>query len=376
MDIGFLKDTSKLLTENIQVDNTDEIINKIIEQKFYKSLAYQVCEVSPAHSMESGTFAIKYVDDPAFPGKKKVVLLRNNVVINEDPIEDTGFTVEMIQDLQRQYGKSATDYIAKTFAGISAHNENLALINYLSTNAVSSDNAPVDPDNAETATFNIQQKVSELLLQINGTSFKSLDAFVILPSKYAASILGVKNLLPEKSTERELYLGRNSRTKFYLNPDPTSVECFVGVHSSVPGLSSLIMSPYHHALKVAINPETGEQHVFNFNRYAITENALSTSDVSEKMIYKFEVDEVHEARGAGAEPTRTTERFELTNTDVINGYIDITNTPAVKEHLFVYLNGLLLDEDSSGDFTINDKRITFNDGVIEAGDKVIVKYSY
>jgi len=314
MNIDFLKNTSRLLTEDIQIDNTDEIVNKIIEQKFYKSLAYQVCEVSPAHSIESGVFAIKYVDDPAFPGKKKVVLLRNNVIINEDPIEDTGFTVETLQDLQRQYGKSATDYIAKTFAGISAHNENLALINYLSVNAVSSANAPVDPNNAETATFNIQQKVSELLLQINGTSFKSLDAFVILPSKWAASILGVKNLLPEKSTERELYLGRNSRTKFYLNPDPTSVECFVGVHSSVPGLSSLIMSPYHHALKIATNPETGEQHVFNFNRYAITENALSTSDVSEKMIYKFEIDAVPGAGSGG--PLSVLDEGNLVNSSV------------------------------------------------------------
>lgn len=300
MNIDFLKTTSKLLTEEIDIANTDEIINAIIEQKFYSSLAYQICEVSPVNSIQGGVFALKYVDDPAFPGKKKVVLLRNNIVMKENPIEDTGFTIEAIQDLQRTYGKSSTEYIAKVFAGISATHENQDLISYLSANAVPSANHPVDPNNARNAIFSIQQKVSELLLQINSESFKSLDAFVILPEKWAASIIGANNLLPERTEPMELYLGRNSRTKFYLNPDNTSTECFVGIHSGIPGLSSLIMSPYHHAIKVAINPKTGQRHIFNFNRYAITENALSTSDILEKMIYKFEIDAVPGAGGGGS----------------------------------------------------------------------------
>jgi len=299
MDIKYLIENSKLITEEINVANTDEIINAVIEQKQYTSLAYQIAEVTPMNSVEGGTFALKFVDDLANPGKKKVVLLRNNSIVEDDGIEDTGFTIEALQDLQRQYGKSAIKYVGKAFAGISAVNENIKLIQKLSATATVLPNLQADPNNAEFATFNIQQKASEVLLLINSKSFKSLDGFMILPEKWAASILGVSNLLPEQSTERGLYLGRNSRTKFYLNPDPTSTECFVGIHSEIPGQSSMIMSPYHHALKTAINPETGETHIFNFNRYAITENALSLSDASEKMIYKFEVDEVPMSVGGG-----------------------------------------------------------------------------
>jgi len=85
--------------------------------------------------------------------------------------------------------------------------------------------------------------------------------------------------------------------------------------------------------------------------------------------------EIYAAAGS-AIPTRITERFDIANIDVTNGYIDILNTPASNEHLFVYLNGMLLDEDASGDFTISTNRITFSAGVIEANDKIIVKYSY
>jgi hypothetical protein len=80
-----------------------------------------------------------------------------------------------------------------------------------------------------------------------------------------------------------------------------------------------------------------------------------------------------------ASGTEISERFILTSTDVGNGYIDLSDTPKTDKHLFVYLNGLLLDEDANGDFTILDDRITFtNDlaNVIEQGDKIIVKYTY
>ena len=78
--------------------------------------------------------------------------------------------------------------------------------------------------------------------------------------------------------------------------------------------------------------------------------------------------------------TKITERHIITSTDVSNGYYDLANTPLVSEHLFVYYNGVLLDEDTNGDFTINGNRITFTadfvNNVLESGDKLIVKYSY
>jgi len=290
MNIDFLKEQSKLITEEINVANTDDIINAVIEQKQYNSLAYQIAEVSPIYGPTAATFALVYIDDPAFPGKKKIALLRGEVQVEDDPIEDTGFTVEAVQDLQSQFGKSANEFIGKSFGGVSAVNENKKLIQKMSTFATASPNLVLsDPSNAETATFEIQQKVAEIVLLINQNSFKSLDSFVILTPKAAASMLAISNRLPNNQDERGLFLGANSRTKFYLNPDVTSTECFVGIHSEIPGQSSLIMSPYHHALKTATDPETGQEKIFNFNRYAITESKLSTSTPADKMLYKFSI---------------------------------------------------------------------------------------
>jgi len=291
MDIDFLKENSKkIIAEDIQIDDTDEIVNTVIEQKYYNSLAYQVCEVAPVHGPTAATFALAYVDDPAFPGKKKIKLFRNEVVVDEDPIEDTGFTTETLQDLQRQYGKSIIKYIGKVFGGISSANENIKLISKLDTMCTATPALTLtDPGNAETSTFEIQQRAAELIMKINSHSFKSLDSFVILPTKAAASVLAISNRVIENETERGLFLGSNSRTKFYLNPDNTSSTAYVGIKSDIPGQSSLIMSPYFHTIKTAVNPENGQNAVFNFNSYAITESALSTSDPLEKMLYKFDI---------------------------------------------------------------------------------------
>jgi len=283
MNIDYLKENSiKLsnLSESIEVADTDEIVNTVIERKQHSSLAYQICEVSPIHGPTGATFALAYIG-----GKFK--LLRGEVVVEDDALENTGFTVEAMQDLQSQFGKSANAFIGRAFGGVSNTKENIKLLEKMDLFAsLSTDLVLTDSGNAETSIFEIQQKVAEIVLLINSQSFKSLDSFVVLPLKAAASMLAVSNRLPDNQKERGLYLGSNSRTKFYLNPDMTSTTAYVGINSEVPGQSSMIISPYHHAIKTGVNPETGENTVFNFNRYAITESRLS---VLEKMIYKFEI---------------------------------------------------------------------------------------
>jgi len=283
MNIDYLKENSiKLsnLSESIEVADTDEIVNAVIERKQYASLAYQICEVSPIHGPTGATFALAYIG-----GKFK--LLRGEVTVESDALEDTGFTLEAMQDLQSTYGKSANAFIGRAFGGVSNKNENIKLVQKMSTFAGSTTDLFLsDPKNAETTMFEVQQKVAALVLLINSDSFKSLDSFAVVPMSIGASMLAISNRLPENNKEKGLFLGANSRTKFYLNPDVTSKEIFVGINSDVPGQSSMIISPYHHAIKTAVNPETGENAVFNFNRYAITESRLSQL---EKMLYKFEV---------------------------------------------------------------------------------------
>ncbi len=278
MNLDFLKEQSIALTESIDVAQTDEIINAVIEMKQYNSLAYSICEVSPIHGPTGGTFALVYDEG-------KIKLLRGEVIVEDDTIEHTGFTIEAAQDLLTTYGKSAVDYISRVFGAISSMNENRKLISKLSTFATPfADLTLTDPGNAETTMFEIQQRVSELILLINSSSFKSLDSFVVMPMNVAASMLAISNRLPNDKKEFGLFLGANSRTNFYLNPDVSSDEIFVGIKSDIPGMSSVIISPYFHAIKKAVNPSTGQEDMFNYNRYAITQSRLSEF---QSMLYKF-----------------------------------------------------------------------------------------
>lgn len=267
-------------TMGADIAQTDEIINAIIETKQYESLAYQICQVAPIHGPTGGTFALVYESD-------KWQLKRGEVVVEEDPMINTGFTKEAMQDLYTQFGKSATQFLARAFGGLSNMNENKRLLKQMAVFADSSANLKLSSSgNAETSLYQIQKKVAEIVIQINASSFKSLDTFVVLPAAQAAYVMALSDRMTNNKVAKGLYLGSNGRTNYYLNPDPSVTDIFVGVYSNTPGLSSMIMSPYFHTIRVATNPETGNETIFNFNRYAITESALSQS---QKMIYKFSI---------------------------------------------------------------------------------------
>lgn len=290
MNLEYLKEHSieltKQLNEEIDIANTDEIVGNIIEMKFYNSLAYQICELAPIHGPTGHNYALIYDKD-----NHKLILTSDNVIVQDDDLEKTGITLEAMQDMYNTFGKSASKFLAKAFAGISAQNENNTLLSTLSTLSTAvSDLTLTTSSNAESMTFEIEQKVSELIININGSSYKSLDGFVVVPKKGAAAVMNILNSVVSQFNNNGnsggLYLGNSGRTKYYLNPDLTSTECYVGINSEIPGMSSLIISPYQHSIIGVKSPDTGNINMFNVNRYAITESAMSKQ---EKMLYKFNI---------------------------------------------------------------------------------------
>lgn len=276
MNLEYLKENSIRLTENIEVADTDEIVSAVIEQKQYTSLMYQICDVSPIHGPTGGVFALVYENG-------KVKLRRNEVAVEDDALEDTGFTLEALQDLQRTFGKNMVSFVAKAFAGVSARKENTKLIAKLDEWAIATPDLMLSsPENAETNVFELYQRTASLIIKINQSNFKSLDGFVVVPKIVAASIMAMSNRTNTDDVESGLFLGSNGRIKFYLNPDFNSTTCYVGIKSGIPGQSSLVASPYQHSLVQATDPETGEQKIFNINRYAITKSALGND-----MLFKF-----------------------------------------------------------------------------------------
>lgn len=78
------------------------------------------------------------------------------------------------------------------------------------------------------------------------------------------------------------------RTKFFLNPDPTSSVCYVGLcDQRDPSKSSAVFSPYVSEVVQTTDYDTGEDSYHIFNRFAITASPLHVTD--NEMLYKFTV---------------------------------------------------------------------------------------
>jgi hypothetical protein len=263
---------------------TDEIISSVIDQKQIDSLSYQICELFPIHGPTGAHFSTQY--DKV---NNKTKLVRTEITVEDDAVIDTGFTLESIQDMQSQFGKDSTDFISKAFAGLSAINENDKLISKIDTWAFDDTNDLVlsNPTNAETNVFELSQKVGECIIKMNSKNYRTFDAFVILPHKLAASVLSIGSYFNDDINKTGLYMGKSGRIKYYVNPDATSTEVYVGLNGKIPGSSSIIFSPYQHSLLTAVSPDSGNENIFNVNRYAITLNSLST--VGNEMLIKFTV---------------------------------------------------------------------------------------
>tara|TARA_B100000959_G_C14991875_1_gene628302 strand:+ start:1785 stop:2678 length:894 start_codon:yes stop_codon:yes gene_type:complete len=208
-----------------------------------------------------------------------------------DPIQ-TGISVEVIQDLQNQYGLDGYKIAANLLRGITDNDENTAFLTFLDANSLAT---PVltltDAASAETSLFEITQRVQELVIKMNTPNFRTFDAFVILPYKNAASISALSSYVREKElTEERLIVNRIGKTKYYVNPDVTATTAYVGLSDhdkNSLGASSVIMGTFPQELLRSGVQGTFQQNVGLLNRYATAVNPLSTAGV--EMLMSFVV---------------------------------------------------------------------------------------
>jgi hypothetical protein len=217
-----------------------------------------------------------------------------NLTINtatSNPIQ-TGISVEVIQDLQNQYGLDGYKIAANLLKGITDQAENTAFLTFLDANSLAT---PVltltGAGSAETSLFEITQRVQELVIKMNTPSFRTFDAFVILPYKNAASISALSSYVREKElTEERLVVNRIGKTKYYVNPDVTATKGFVGLSDhdkNSLGASSVIMGTFPQEVLRSGVQGTFQQNVGLLNRYATAVNPLSTAGV--EMLMSFEI---------------------------------------------------------------------------------------
>jgi hypothetical protein len=77
--------------------------------------------------------------------------------------------------------------------------------------------------------------------------------------------------------------------------------------------------------------------------------------------------------GGGTTYNKITEEFQIGPTEEAYQEVILTQTPTLYEHIFVFLNGLLVSKD---DFHVVGNTIEFVSDYIADGDFVVVKYGY
>jgi len=262
------------------IDSFASMIGKMIEEKYKTSLAYEICDVQPLTTSTGSIFTFKKV---LVSGTKyKFTVTKTPVETVSKPV-NTGFTTEAWEDMKAQYGKDANDVCASIFGSISGSNETTDLMTLVKANALAL------PSGASTDNDEVFERIGEAIVKINQKTFHSMDAWVIAPASIAGYMLLNPNhfLSDSLDTISTHLVYKFGRTKIFINPDSTDLNCYVGVNAKDPGHSSVIFSPYQYISSTAVDVDTGNTNVFLFNRYALTVNPLHVA--GNEMLYKFAV---------------------------------------------------------------------------------------
>lgn len=217
-------------------------------------------------------------------------LLRNEVGVYPSSAIKTALTQEAVEDLKSQHNKEANIIIGNLLRGLANDAENVKTLAFLAAQAkASSTLALTTSSNAETNLFEITHKVSELVLEMNKLNLRTYEACVVLPYKVAASIMALSQYAGgEDENTRGLFIAQINQTKFFTNPDSTSLTAYVILKDSAnPSKSSAIFSPYVAEIIEANDPNSGSISYHIYNRYAITASPLHITD--NEMIYSFAI---------------------------------------------------------------------------------------
>lgn len=277
-----LNETSFKLNENIDINlaNTNDLIGKICEEKFQKSLLYQICDVIPMKH-PTGNLAYIWYDD-----KQNRIEVQNKIVnAVVDKIISSEITTETIENLKNLYDINAIDFLKDSFIQLSNNNENARLLKLL--NAESTDADPVtltDPNNDEIICYNILQRASECIALSNTIYTRGFNGFLLVPRKVAGAFIGMSFKFKQDLPEDDITICDTGRFKVYIVPDidldgDTGEDtCYVGIKTNTLGQSALQLTPYALTFSEATDYESGHKSLFLNNRYGLTVSAFHNAE--------------------------------------------------------------------------------------------------
>ncbi len=304
------------LSESTNVDDvsdTEEIVGKIIQEKYTSSLGYQICNVQPLNGPYGKIFCMKKQDDNNF------IEVISKEVNTKTFTVSSGYTLEAYQDMMAMFNKSTKRSALKTLSGLSHKDENRTIMNLLLAESTTKPAlAVVDSDNLESVLLQLSKRVSESVIEMNHDYYKTLDSFCVLSGKWASAVLGSFDFMSE-GNEKELFIGRIGRTDYYINPflntssqftddfdygyeigDTELDYCYIGLVSKTPGQGSLSFHPYNYESQFFITPDyndgagnlvisTGDLNLIIRNRYGIITSPLHDPLNNRSMLHKFAI---------------------------------------------------------------------------------------
>jgi hypothetical protein len=276
--MGF--DASKIneSTGTSDIANFASQVDILIKTKYKTSLAYELADIQPLATPVGNVFSVHNENISGNSWKFKVI---NTPVTAVSKYADTGFTNEAWQDLQSQFGEDANDICANILSKVSASIETTDTLAFIKANAKAM------PALVAQTYEQVFTTIGDAIIAMNQVTFRTMKAWVLLPSAIAGNLVVDPNyfLSDALDTKSQYLIYKFGNTKFYINPDNTDTNVYVGLNGDEPGTSSLIFSPYQYTISPATNPDSGQNTLFVFNRYAITLNPLSVP--GNEMIYKF-----------------------------------------------------------------------------------------
>ena len=291
-------------TNAFDISRTQELLGHLIDEKYNSSLAYAISNVMPLSSSWGTVYA-----------SKKKLYSADFEIVKKDLYTKlyrlkTGYTNEVLQDINSMFGDSAKEKVGKILSGISSEDENFELIKMIDNESSVQPEAIIDSTQSGWVTAQLAQRVAKSVVEMNKNVFRTLDSFCILPAKWATYFLGsnyYNNLDPEEiKSKGTWFVGRYGRTDFYINPVNNGLNafntdyaddyanggadinyCYVGLRSDITEYNSVFFAPYKYEIQDITDPDTGNSELYVYNRYSMTTNPLHVPLENNSMLHKF-----------------------------------------------------------------------------------------
>lgn len=203
----------------------------------------------------------------------------------------TGISQEALYDIFSIQGAPGIASVAKALRGRANVVENDAFVSFLNTNASDEGTLTLsDALNAETQMFELTNKIQQCVLKGNSLARRTFGAFALVPYEFLAPIMTTSQytLGVDTSSFDSYKCVQIGLTKYYINPDVSDTNVYVGlVDSEEPHASCAFFGSYQNDLVQTQDPASGGEVFFIFNRFGFAMSPLHTT--AKPMLFKFTV---------------------------------------------------------------------------------------